>query len=149
MTHFWRHKYRNMGIGLYMSKMTLNDVQSSNGADCHILKIFFEDFMRNSNFGIGVLHAKRQILTYFLWGYFSASSSFYCFIWYGIQRGDYKKKYWKFSIAQFLWYDGTFKKQCTAPMTLTFDLWRSILFGELITTLYVSCIDISVTNLGI
>ena len=33
--------------------------------DCHILKIFVDDFMRNSNFGIGVLHAKRQILTYF------------------------------------------------------------------------------------
>ena len=30
------------------------------------LKIFFcDDFMRNSNFGIGVLHVKRQILTYF------------------------------------------------------------------------------------
>ena len=26
---------------------------------------FFDDFMRNNNFGIGVLHVKRQILTYF------------------------------------------------------------------------------------
>ena len=26
--------------------------------DCHILKIFLDDFMRNSNFGIGVLHVK-------------------------------------------------------------------------------------------
>ena len=33
-----------------------------------------------------------------------------------------------FSIAQFLWYDCTFKKQCTVPVTLTFDLWRSICF---------------------
>ena len=27
---------------------------------------FFDDFMRNSNFGIGVSHVKCQILTYFL-----------------------------------------------------------------------------------
>ena len=33
-------------------------------------------------------------------------------------------------MAQFLWYDCTFKKQCTVPVTLTFDI-----FGELITTL--------------
>ena len=37
-------------------KMTLNDVRS----------IFVDDFMRNSNFGIGVLHVKRQILAYYL-----------------------------------------------------------------------------------
>ena len=33
--------------------------------DCHIFVYFVDDFMRNSNFGIGVLHVKRQILTYF------------------------------------------------------------------------------------
>ena len=33
--------------------------------DCHIFQIFFDDFMRNINCGIGVLHVKRQILTYF------------------------------------------------------------------------------------
>ena len=27
---------------------------------------FFDDFMSNINCGIGVVHAKRQILTYFL-----------------------------------------------------------------------------------
>ena len=31
--------------------------------DCHIF--CFDNFMRNSNFGIGDLHVKRQILTYF------------------------------------------------------------------------------------
>ena len=31
-------------------------------------------------------------------------------------------------MAQFVWYDCTFKKQCTLPETLTFDLWRSIFF---------------------
>ena len=34
--------------------------------DCHILKIFIDDFMSNINCGIGVVHVKRQILTYFL-----------------------------------------------------------------------------------
>ena len=37
--------------------MTLNDVRSSPD--------FVDDYMRNRNFGIGVLHVKRQILTYF------------------------------------------------------------------------------------
>ena len=30
------------------------------------LGVFFDDFMSNINCGIGVLHVKRQILTYFL-----------------------------------------------------------------------------------
>ena len=34
--------------------------------DCNIFYIFFDDCMSNINCGIGVLHAKRQILTYFL-----------------------------------------------------------------------------------
>ena len=54
------------------------------------LPCFFDDFMRNSDFS-RVLHVKRQLLTHFLWRHFSARSSFYCFIWYGIQRGVYKK----------------------------------------------------------
>ena len=37
--------------------------------------------LSNINCGIGVLHVKRQILTYFLWRNFSARSSFYCFSW--------------------------------------------------------------------
>ena len=44
-------------------------------------------------------------------------------------------KNWNFSMAQFLWYDCTFKKQDTVPVTLTFDLWRSIYFSELSTTI--------------
>ena len=39
--------------------------------DCHIFG-FFDDFMSNINCGIGVLHVKRQILTYFSWRHFSA-----------------------------------------------------------------------------
>ena len=38
-------------------------------------------------------------------------------------------------MAQFLWYNYTFKKQDTVPVTLTFDLWRSIYFSELSTIL--------------
>ena len=41
----------------------------------------FYNFMSNINCGIGVLHVKRQILTYFLWRHFSARLSFYCFSW--------------------------------------------------------------------
>ena len=33
--------------------------------DCHTLYNFVENLMRNINFGIGVLHVKCQILTYF------------------------------------------------------------------------------------
>ena len=51
---------------------------------------------------------------------FSARSGFYCFIWYGIQRGVCKT-YWKLSMSQFLLCDCTFKKQCTVPVTLTSD----------------------------
>ena len=38
------------------------------------------------------------------------------------------KKNWNFSKTQFLWYDCTFKKQCTVSVTLTIDLWRSMFF---------------------
>ena len=85
--------------------------------DCHIiLTILWEIVI--------LVHVKRQILMYFLWRHFSARSSFYCFIWQGIQKGVYKK----YSMSQFLWYDCTFKKQCTVPVTLTVDLRVSILF---------------------
>ena len=55
---------------------TLIDYMSRTGLYyCHIsifFWFFFNDFMRNSNFGIGVLHVKRQILTYFF------VTSFFC-----------------------------------------------------------------------
>ena len=38
------------------------------------------------------------------------------------------KKYWTFSVAEFLLYDCTLKNQCTICVTLTYDLWRSIIF---------------------
>ena len=38
------------------------------------------------------------------------------------------KKNENFSMAQFLWCDCTFKKQCTVSVTLTIDPWRSMFF---------------------
>ena len=85
--------------------------------DCHILKIFLDDFMSNINCGIGVLHVKRQILTYFCDVIFMLALVFIL----SVDRA-YKEvstlKYWTFSMAQFLWYDCTFKKQCTVPVTV-------------------------------
>ena len=44
---------------------TLTENMSRTGLyDCHILEISFDDCMSNINSGIGVLHVKRQILTY-------------------------------------------------------------------------------------
>ena len=50
-------------------------------------------------------------------------------------------------MAQFLWYDCTLKRQCTIPVILTFDLWRSIFVQWIeyipISILYKLQIDIS------
>ena len=50
-------------------------------------------------------------------------------------------------MAQVLWYDCTFKKQCTVPVTLTFYLWKSMFFqwidNDPISVLYEFQIDIS------
>ena len=43
-------------------------------------------------------------------------------------------------MAQFLWYDCTFKKQCTVPVTLTFNPWIEC---NPISILYTFQIDIS------
>ena len=49
-------------------------------------------------------------------------------------------------MAQFLWYDCTLKKQCTVPVTLTFDLWMSMFFQWLDSVLYEFQIDISTNS---
>ena len=53
-------------------------------------------------------------------------------------------------MAQFLWYDCTFKKQCTVPVTLTFDLWKSMFFqwidNDPISVLHEFQIDISTNS---
>ena len=53
---------------------------------------FVDDLMRNSNFGIGVLHVKVKYWRIFLWRHFSAHSSFYCFIELSILRDVYENK---------------------------------------------------------
>ena len=54
-------------------------------------------------------------------------------------------------MAQFLWYDCTFKEQCTVPVTLTFDLSKSIYNDPIraykqISVLYEFQIDISTNS---
>ena len=78
-----------MGIGLLHVKRrtrlkcgTLIENMSRTGRyDCNMFSILFDEFMRNSKFCIGVLHVKRQILTYFF------VTSFLC----SLQIGVYKK----------------------------------------------------------
>ena len=96
--------------------------------------------MSNINCGIGVLHVKRQILTYFF------VTSFLCWLKFLLfQLIGHSKRCLQKNITNFLWLsfcDMTiFKKQCTVPVTLTFDLSKSIFFSELITTLLVSCLN--------
>ena len=99
--------------------------------DCHIFLIFIDNFMRISNFGMGVLHVKVKY-----WRIFCDVISLLALVFIlSSNRVSKEEKKWNFSIAQFLWYDCTFKKQDTAPVTLTFDLWRSIYFSELNTTI--------------
>ena len=90
--------------------------------------------MRISNFGMGVLHVKVKYWRIFcdvislLAQVFIVSSN-------RVSKEVSMKKNWNFSMAQFLWYNYTLKKQDTVPVTLTFNLWRSIYFSELSTTL--------------
>ena len=50
------------------------------------------------------------------------------FVWGQHRPISVHTKYWTFSVAEFLWYDCTLKNQCTIRVTLTYDLWRSIIF---------------------
>ena len=108
--------------------------------DCHISYIFVDDFKRNSNFGIGVYMLKSNIDVFFVTS-FLCSLEFLLFHRIEYPKRCMRKKNRNFSMAQFLWYDCTFIKKSTVSVTLTFDLWRSILFSESSTTLLVSCIN--------
>ena len=90
--------------------------------------------MRISNFGMGVLHVKVKYWRIFC-DFISLLAQVFIVSSNRVSKEVYKKKNWNFSMAQFLWYNYTFKKQDTVPVTLTFDLWRSIYFSELSTTL--------------
>ena len=77
--------------------------------------------MSNINCGIGVLHVKRQILTYF-YDVISLLAQVFIVSFDRAYKEVSTRNYWTFSMAQFLRYDCTFKKQSTVPATLTFDL---------------------------
>ena len=98
--------------------------------------------MRISNFGMGVLHVKVKY-----WRIFCDVISLLAIVFILSPNRVPKEvsmKNWNFSMAQFLWYDCTFKKQDTIPVTLTFHLWRSIyLKYNHISILYKFQIDIS------
>ena len=66
--------------------------------DCHRFQIFVDDFMSNINCGIGVLHVKRQILTYFFVTSFLCLLQFLLFhlIWH-------TKRCLQKNIENFLW----------------------------------------------
>ena len=76
--------------------------------------------MRDSNFGMGVLHVKVKY-----WRIFCDVISLLARVFIVSFDRAYKevstKKYWKFSVAQFLWYDCTLQKPMYRPCDL--DLW--------------------------
>ena len=84
--------------------------------DSHIFCTFVDDFKRNSNFGIGVLHVKVKYWHIFVMS-FLCSLKFVLFHLIGNTKRCLKKT---FSMAQFLWYDCTFNKRhlgLTAPLS--------------------------------
>ena len=99
--------------------------------DCHI---FLDDFMSNINWGIGVLHVKRQILTYFLTS-FLCSLKFVLFHLIG-----HTKKCLQTNIEKFLWL--SFCGMTVPSKTNVPSLWPwpltyegQLFFSELSTTL--------------
>ena len=88
--------------------------------DCHNFKTFVDDIMRDSNFGMGVVHVKVKY-----WRIFCDVISLLARVFIVSFDRAYKevstKKYWKFSVAQFLWYDCTLQKPMYRPCDL--DLW--------------------------
>ena len=88
--------------------------------DCHIFLIFIDNFMRISNFVMGVLHVKVKY-----WRIFCDVISLLALVFIissnRVSKEVSMKKKWNFSMAQFLWYNYSFKKQDTVPVTLTFD----------------------------
>ena len=91
---------------------------------------------------MGILHVKVKYWRIFV-------TSFLCSLEFLLfYRIEYPMRcLWKKKNGSVLWYDCTFKKQCTVPLTLTFDLWRSIFYGWIeynpISILYKFQIDIS------
>ena len=130
---------------------TLIDNMNRTGLyDCHIFQNFFDDFMSNINCGIGVLHVKRQILTYFFCDVISLLAQVFIVPFDRAYKEVSATKIFKIFYGSVFIYDCTFKKQSTVPVTLTFDLWKSMFFqwidNDPVSVLYEFQIDISTNS---
>ena len=111
----------------------------------HVSDVIIQSFLNRSRWNlVHTLVARRAR---------SAISDCLVIVWFDRAYKEVStKKYWKFSMAQFLWYDCTFKKQSTVPVTLTFDLWKSMFFqwidNDPISVLYDVKLRPIVTKLG-
>ena len=76
--------------------------------------------MRISNFGMGVLHVKVKYWRIF-YDVISLLAPVFIVSSNRVSKEVFMKKNWNFSMAQFLWYNYSFKKQDTVPVTLTFE----------------------------
>ena len=88
--------------------------------DCHNFKIFVDDIMRYCNFGMGVLHVKVKYWRIF-YDVISLLARVFILSFDRAYKEVSTEKYWKFSVAQFLWYDCTLQKPMYRPCDL--DLW--------------------------
>ena len=101
--------------------------------------------MSNINCGIWVLQLNVKYWRIFV-------TSFLCSLKFLLFQliGHTKRRLQKHIKHFLLWYDCTFKKQCTVPVTLTFDLSKSIFVGGIdsdpISVLYEFQIDISANS---
>ena len=86
-----------------------------------VCQIIIYDSVGDSNFGMGVLHVKREILTYLLWRSLSVCSIFLFFHRIEYPKRCLWKKNKKILSSSFRWYDCIFKKVMYRPCDL--DLW--------------------------
>ena len=86
-----------------------------------VCQIIIYDSVGDSNFGMGVLHVKREILTYLLWRSLSVCSIFLFFHRIEYPKRCLWKKNKKILSSSFWWYDCIFKKVMYRPCDL--DLW--------------------------
>ena len=120
---------------------TLIDNMSRTGLyDRHIFQILFDDFMRNSNFGIGVLHVKVKYWRIFV------SSFLYSLKFLLCHRIEYPKRCLWTNIEHFLWPsfgDMTVPSKSNVPSLWPWPLsYEGQCFcSELSTSLLVSCIN--------
>ena len=77
--------------------------------DGHIFLIFIDNFMTVSNFGMGVLHVKVKYWRIFC-DVISLLAPVFILLSNRVSKEVSMKKNWNFSMAQFVWYDCSFKK---------------------------------------